>query len=147
MKNPLRNLLALSVFVSLVVLASAAPLKVHTGGAIDQIAPKLAGKGEFELVEVPKGEFRKPTVTKYAHLAIPASIKMETKEHNVQVGVVLSSEGKVLATCVVDSNCPELARAAEQQLREMQFSPATVNGTAIPFFFVFPVSYRFQPQN
>ena len=147
MKNPLRNLLVLSVFVSLALLASAAPLKVHTGGAIDQIAPKLAGKGEFELVAVPAGELRKPMVTKYAHLAVPASIKMETKEHNVQVGVVLSAEGKVLATCVVASDCPELARAAEQQMRQTQFSPATVNGEPIPFFFVFPVSYQYQPRN
>jgi hypothetical protein len=138
----LRNFVAAALLLVAPIVLSAAPLKVFTGGSVETIAGKLAGKGEFEFAPTPSG-FAKPGVSRYATLEVPKSIRSESREHNVQVGVVLSAKGKVLATCIMASDCPELESPAERQVHEMGFVPAKVDGVAVASFLVFPVSYRY----
>ncbi len=139
-----RPLLFLALLIA-PALVSASPLKVYSSSSVETFAGKLAAQGQFEFADVPAGTFQKPAVTKWAKLDVPSSIKKEAKEHNVQVGVVLSAEGKVLATCIVSSDCVALEAAAEKQVRKLQFSPAKIDDVAVPFFVVYPVSYRYQP--
>ncbi|HLP02838.1 MAG TPA: energy transducer TonB [Opitutaceae bacterium] len=141
MKSPLRFLFA-SVSLVIPLLLSAAPVKVLTGGSVAQIAGKFPPKADLEFVPIPAGEFVRPGVTEYAMLDVPKSIRHEKREHNVQVGVVLSAKGAVLATCILSSDCPVLEGAAERQVRATKFSPAKLDGAAVPAFLVFPVSYR-----
>ncbi len=142
----IRKTLALLVLSFVPVLLAAAPVKVFVrGGDTAAIAAKLAPQGDFELVTGTVEGFQKPTVSKYAVLKPPSSIKMETKEHNVAVGVVLSETGKVLATCIVSSDCAALEPAGERMVRACHFAPARVGGTPVASFLVFPVRYRYVP--
>ncbi|MFT3831439.1 MAG: energy transducer TonB [Opitutaceae bacterium] len=141
MKSPLRSFF-LSALLMLPLVLPAAPLKVLTGGSIAQIAGKFSPQADLEFVPIPAGEFVKPGVTEYARLEVPKSIRSETREHNVRVGVVVSAHGTVLATCIMGSDCPELEGPAERQVRATRFSPAKLDGAAVPAFLVFPVSYR-----
>ncbi|HLP09579.1 MAG TPA: hypothetical protein VK178_15555 [Opitutaceae bacterium] len=43
----------------------------------------------------------------------------------------------------MSSDCPVLEEPAERQVRAMKFSPAKLDGAAVPTFLVFPVSYRY----
>lgn len=141
MKRYLRLLLILTVIPAIL---EAEPVKVYARGDLEKIAELFRDKGSYVFELAPSGRFTNPAVQKYVNLKVPASIKMERKEHNVDVGVVLSAKGEVAATCIVSSDCKALEGAAVEMVRALKFSPFSVDGTPVHFYFVFPVSYRYR---
>ncbi len=142
----IRKTLVLLVLALLPALLGAAPVKVFVrGGDPTEIAAIFATKGDFEFVAGMAETFQKPTVAKFGKLSLPPSVKWETKEQNVGVGVVLSATGKVLATCIVSSDCAALEAAGERMVRDCKFTPARVGGAPVASYLVFPVSYRYLP--
>jgi hypothetical protein len=141
MKQYARLLFILAVIPAIL---RAEPTKVFARGDLAKIAALFRDKGPFVFELAPSGRFTSPAVLEYVNLKIPASIKMERKEHNVDVGVILSAKGEVAATCIVSSDCKALEGAAVELVQALKFRPVSVDGTPVYFYFVFPVSYRYR---
>jgi len=141
MKHFLRFLFVLAVVP---VILRADPTKVFARGDLTKIAELFRGRGLYVFELAPSGKFTAPAVVKYSNLNVPDSIRMEKREHNVEVGVILSASGAVAATCIALSDCKALEAPAVEMVRALKFSPVKVDGTPAFFYFVFPVSYRYQ---
>lgn len=137
---------AILVILGLVIASSAyaAQLTVFTAIAPDQTAAHFKGKKTFVFEALPNGQFKAPKVSKWARLDIPASIRAEAKPHNVEVGAIVSAKGRVLAAAVVSSDCAALEGPAKAFAKDLEFTPATVDGKPICYFCIVPVSYRFE---
>lgn len=124
--------------------AHAAPSEVFASGNIPEAVVKsLNQKTEFSFARLPTGEFSKPAVTQYAQLVPPESIRSERTDHDAEVGVIVSDKGKVVATCIVASNCPNLEKAAQRCAAAHKFRPASLNGKPIYFYLILPLSYKY----
>lgn len=124
--------------------AHAAPVEVFTrGDAADAAKRFVDAKNSYSFVSLPAGEFKSPNVVQYATLNVPDSIKMERSEHEVEVGIIVSDQGKVVATCIVSSNCKALEAAAQNLATALRFRPASLKGQPVSFYVIMPVSYKY----
>ena len=124
--------------------AHAAPIEVFTRGEAADTAKRFVdAKSSYSFVSLPAGEFKSPVVVQYASLDVPESIKWERSEQKVEVGAIVSDQGKVVATCIVSSNCKALETAARNLATAFRFRPASLNGKPVNFYVIMPVSYQY----
>jgi len=132
------------VSTALAAGSPAAPVEVFTSGVVESTAERFTdAKTKFTFTSLPAGEFKKPEVIQYVMLDVPYSIRSERSDHSVDVGVILSDQGKVLATCTVSSNCKALEGAAQKYATAIKIRPASLNGRPVNFFLILPVSYKY----
>lgn len=141
MKHPLILTLA---FVFLATVAQATAIKVFTRGGVEGLAEQFKNsKDSYTFVSLSAGELKKPAFVKYAPTIIPRSIHAERKDHNVEIGFIVSDKGAVVATCIVSSNCKVLEDAVKDMLVASKFSPASLDGKPLYFYVTMPFSYKY----
>lgn len=118
---------------------------VYVRGAIEPVAARFAGqKPPHSFVQpAPGEEFKNPTPIKFSHLEVPASIRADRNEHRVDVGMIVSANGDVIAVAVAASNSKPLENAAREMARGFRFSPATLARKPVWCYVELPVTYKY----
>ena len=122
---------------------SAVPKAVFVKGNVADVSQKFSLQRNLTFLPLQAGAFVAPKITGFVKLEIPYSIRMETKAHDVEVGVVLDEKGKVLAAQIVTSNCKDFEANALSWAKAVTYSPALFDGKPVAFYVVVPVGYSY----
>lgn len=135
------------------ILLSAAPakapdiveIKVYVRQAPAAGTPQFSEPSKHFTFVVPESgsTFKKAEVEKFGQLRIPPSMREERAEQTVEVGMIVSPKGEVVAVTVISSTYKDFEEAAREMARGTKLKPATLDGKRVYTYCVLPVGYRY----
>jgi TonB family protein len=91
------------------------------------------------------GNIKQPAKTKTVNPIYPAAMQAAGIEGLVPIDAVIGVDGKVASVRVLSAQVhPELARAAEEAVRQWEFTPTLLNNVAVPVEMTVSISFTLE---
>lgn len=72
----------------------------------------------------------------------PFSARRMKKNGKVKVKVFISENGDLISFSILESSGPEFSKAVEEELKQVKFVPAFINGIAVKSYAIIPVKFE-----